>query len=202
MNDLRTLPTSLAALPALLLLTILGACGAPSDGVGDGAFDVLIRGGRVVDGTGNPWFRADVGIRDDQIVAVGRLEVASAEWVVDAEGLIVAPGFIDLHTHSYMPLLADGDAQSKVREVVTLDVIGESSTVAPRDSLPPRLGDVVVDWTTFTEYFRRLEEGGISMNVISQVSAMQVQDIVKGYESRPATDEELERMRELTACSM
>ena len=117
----------------------------------DAAFDVLIRGGRVVDGTGNPWFFADIGIRNDRIEAVGRLSNARAARVIDASGMAVAPGFIDLHTHSDIPLLADGTAQSKVRQGVTLDVLGESVTVAPRDGLPNEETDgVTADWTTFT----------------------------------------------------
>jgi len=99
------------------------------------AYDVLVRGGHIVDGTGNPWFAADVGIKNGRIVAVGRLRNATASRVVDATGRVVAPGFIDLHTHSDISLLADGTAQSKVRQGVTLDVLGESTSVAPRDGL-------------------------------------------------------------------
>ena len=98
-------------------------------------YDVLITGGRVVDGTGNPWFLADVGIRDGRVAAVGRLAGADATRVIDATGLVVAPGFIDLHTHSDGALLRDGTAQSKVRQGVTLDIAGESSSQAPRDGL-------------------------------------------------------------------
>ncbi len=130
------------------------------------SYDVLIRGGRVVDGSGNPWFRGDVAIEGDRIVAVGQLGTVQARRVIDATGLVVAPGFIDLHTHSDMPLLADGTAQSKVRQGVTLDVIGESTSVAPRDGLGTtneRGGQA--DWTTFSEYFERLERQGISINL-------------------------------------
>src|SRR5438067_13383903 len=95
-------------------------------------WDVLIRGGRIVDGTGNPWFDGDVAVRGDRIAAVGRLAGATARREIDARGLVVAPGFIDLHTHSDLPLINDGNAESKVREGVTVDVIGESTSVAPR----------------------------------------------------------------------
>ena len=88
------------------------------------AFDLLIRGGRIVDGTGNPAFTADVGIRGDRIAAVGRLADAKATREIDARTLVVAPGFIDLHTHSDLPLINDGNAESKVRQGVTIDVIG------------------------------------------------------------------------------
>src|SRR5262245_56833413 len=95
------------------------------------AFDYAIRGGRIMDGTGNPWYRADLGIKDGRIVSIGRVGSADAGGTIDADGLVVCPGFIDMHTHSDVPLLKDGDAQSKVRQGVTLDVIGESTTVAP-----------------------------------------------------------------------
>ena len=167
------------------------------------SYDVLIRGGRVVDGSGNPWFRADVAIEGDRIVAVGQLGDVPAGRVIDATGLVVSPGFIDLHTHSDMPLLADGTAQSKVRQGVTLDVIGESSSVAPRDGLgttSERGGQA--DWTTFSEYFERLQVQGISMNLISHVSATQVRRVVMGYDPRASTVDERQRMRELVARSM
>ena len=164
-----------------------------------GPFDVLITGGRIVDGTGNPWFSGDVGIRGDRIVAVGRLTGAEAARVIDASGLVVAPGFIDLHTHSEGPLLRDGAAQSKVRQGVTVDVTGESTSPAPRDGLE-RDGDE--DWTTFTGYFERLEDRGISMNLVSHVSYQQIRRVVKGFHEGPATPDELERMRRLAARSM
>jgi N-acyl-D-amino-acid deacylase len=186
--------------------TIL-ACGALAGGFLLGAqtapYDVVIRGGRVVDGTGNPWFAGDVAIKNGRIAAVGRVANATAARTIDAPGRIVAPGFIDLHTHSDMPLLADGTAQSKVRQGVTLDVLGESTTVAPRDGLKDDGGDGVrPDWTTFTGYFQRLERQGISMNVISHVSAEQARRVVLGYDPRPATPAELDRIKKLVARSM
>ncbi len=162
------------------------------------AFDLIIRAGHVVDGTGNPWFAGDVGIRGDRIAAVGRLDAAKARREIDAKGLVVAPGFIDMHTHSDQALLDDGNAESKVREGVTLDVIGESTTVAPRDGLP----EAKDSWTNFTGYWNALEVKGISMNVISEVSYQQIRLVVKGYTRDPATPAELERMKELARRSM
>ena len=162
------------------------------------AYDLVIRGGRIVDGTGNPWFAADVGIRGDRIVAVGRLADASAKRQIDAAGLVVAPGFIDLHTHSDLPLLNDGNAESKVRQGVTLDVLGEATTVAPRDGLPEAKGT----WTDFTGYWRALARNGISINVISEVSYQQIRLVVMGYATGPANAEQLARMKQLAVRSM
>jgi N-acyl-D-aspartate/D-glutamate deacylase len=168
------------------------------------SYDVLIRGGRIVDGTGNPWFAGDVAVASGRIAAVGRIPNQTARRVIDAGGLVIAPGFIDLHTHSEIPLLEDGTAQSKVRQGVTIDVMGESSSVAPRDGLkedgPP--GIVPQDWTTFTGYFDRLKRRGIAMNAISHVSAQQVRLVVMGYDPRPATPAEIAKMRALVARSM
>ena len=164
-------------------------------------FDVLIRGGLVLDGTGAAAVRADVGTRGDRIAAVGRLDDATAKHTIDATGLIVAPGFIDLHTHSEMPLVADGTAQSKVRQGVTLDVTGESTSPAPRDGLSAEGGEAV-DWTTFTGYFERLERQGISMNTIAHVASEQVRRVVMGYDVRAANPKELSRMTQLVARSM
>ena len=134
-------------------------------------YDVVIRGGHVLDGNGNPWFAADVGIRNGRIATVGRLDDAQAARVIDASGRIVSPGFIDLHTHSDLSVLGDPLAQSKVRQGVTLDVLGESTSVAPRDGLTDAPSDgVTQDWTTFTDYFKRVESKGVSINLMSHVS--------------------------------
>ena len=98
-------------------------------------FDVLIRDGQIFDGSGNPWFSGDIGIKGDRIAAVGRLPGATATRVIDATGLAVAPGFIDMHAHSDTAVLSNGLAESKVRQGVTLEVLGEGTSVAPRDGL-------------------------------------------------------------------
>ena len=196
---------------AVALVTGVASYGAYMLRAQGAAYDVLIRGGHIVDGTGNPWFAGDVGIKGGRIVAVGRMPNATASRVVDARARIVAPGFIDLHTHSDIALLADGAAESKVRQGVTLDVLGESTSVAPRDGLQDERandggvtgpGAVTQDWTTFTEYFKRVERQGISMNVISHASAEQVRRVVMGYDARSATPAELDRMKKLVARSM
>ena len=190
------------------IVAVLVGTGALLSGAGGSTqgqtpeFDLLIRGGQVIDGSGAPAAAADVGIRGDRIAAVGQLSNRAARRTIDATGLIVAPGFIDLHTHSEMPLIADGTAQSKVRQGVTLDVMGESGSVAPRYGLKESADGVRPDWTTFTGYFERLEKQGSSINVIAHVASEQVRRVVKGYDPNPATPQELARMRELVARSM
>src|SRR5687768_7874531 len=161
-------------------------------------FDVLITGGEVLDGTGAAAVRADVGIRDGRIESIGSLAGRSATRTIDATRLVVSPGFIDLHTHSEMPLVADGTAQSKVRQGVTLDITGESTSAAPRDGLNDGSRDgPAADWTTFTEYFARLEKQGISINTIAHVASEQVRRVVMGFASRASTAAERQRMLDL-----
>jgi N-acyl-D-amino-acid deacylase len=191
----------------LLLLTAMLLGVTPTVGFGQAStlpYDVVITGGRVVDGTGNPWFLADVGIRDGRIAEVGTLDKSGARRIIDATGLVVTPGFIDLHTHSDGQLLRDGLAQSKIRQGVTLDIAGESSSQAPRDGLA-ETGSGNRNpggWETFTGYFEQLETQGISMNLITHVSYHQVRRVVKGFDETPASRSELDQMKKLTARSM
>ena len=183
--------------PAFVALAVLLAAALAVPSAQAPAYDLVLRGGRIVDGTGNPWFLGDVGVKDGKIAAVGRV-TGTAVRTIDATGLVVAPGFIDLHTHSDMPLLNDGNAESKVRQGVTLDVLGERPSVAPRDGLAEAKGG----WTDFTGYWKALGAKGVSINVISEVSYYQIREVVKGYNLAPATPAELERMKQLAVRSM
>lgn len=193
----RSAPVSrIAALPVLLIA--LFTVSMPV--LAQPPYDLLITGGRIVDGTGNPYFYGDVAVTGDRIVAIGQLADASAVRVIDAEGLVIAPGFIDLHTHT--DLLGNGMAESKIRQGVTLDIMGERDSVAPRDGLPAGTDSHAGDWTTFSEYFERLEDQGISMNIISHVSEGQIRLVVMGYDPGPASPEQLERMENLLERSL
>src|SRR5258707_2670518 len=164
MRLLPPLPfTFLAALIVALLLSAVRA--------EEPAFDLLIRNGTIVDGSGNPWYRGDIAVRGDRLVAVGRVPKGQAKREIDAKGLVVAPGFIDMHSHSDYLLLEDGHAQSKIRQGVTTEVLGEGGSAGPyQDQLSPRsaqIGGKTVQWTTLGGYFETVEKAGISVNIAS-----------------------------------
>jgi N-acyl-D-amino-acid deacylase len=171
----------------------------------DTRYDLVIRNGRVVDGTGNPWFYGDVGVKGDQIAAVGIVPDRGRKEI-DARGLIVAPGFIDIHSHSDWTLLENGNAESKIRQGVTTEVIGEGFSVAPCEGrLSPRevkLDDETVQIRSFTDYFKAIEKAGISVNVLSYVSLGNVWESVMGKSFERPTARQLEEMRRLVKRSM
>jgi dihydroorotase/N-acyl-D-amino-acid deacylase len=193
-------------MPGAMVLGILAAaipCPAQS------SYDLLFRGGRVVDGTGAPWFAADVAVRDGRIAAIGRLEGASATRVVDATGLVIAPGFIDLLGQSEYNVLVDGRAASKITQGITTEVTGEGASIAPinermfaegRDAYA-RYG-YTPDFRTLDGYFREFERRGASINLGSLVGAGGVRDFVIGKENRRATPEELGQMCALVDAAM
>ncbi|HMD34008.1 MAG TPA: D-aminoacylase [Vicinamibacterales bacterium] len=174
------------------------------------ALDVLIRNGRIVDGTGAPWYRADVGIVGDRITAIGNLANSPATTTIDAANLVVAPGFIDLLGQSEFNVLVDGRAASKITQGVTTEVTGEGSSIAPvNDRLRQEAAanaahfGVVQDWTTLGDYLRRLDERSHpAINVGTFVGAGGIRNYVIGKDDRPATAAELERMRTLVAQAM
>jgi len=167
------------------------------------AYDILIKNAHILDGTGNPWFSGIIAVKDGKIAAIGNpagpLSKATAKKVIDATGLVASPGFIDLHTHSEMPVLADGNAESMVRDGVTTNVTGEASSVAPRDGLPVEGGQ---DWTTVTGYFDRLKKGGTSINMIVHVAEEQLRRVVMGYSDADPTPDQMKKMEALMARSM
>ncbi|MFQ6075509.1 MAG: amidohydrolase family protein [Candidatus Bathyarchaeia archaeon] len=168
------------------------------------SFDILIRDGRVVDGTGNPWFRADVGIKEGKIAAVGHLGSAKADRVIEASGLIVCPGFIDIHNHSDTTPLTNRNCESFVRQGVTTQVIGNCGTSAAPISEEYRhiveartnnLDIVRLDWNTFDQYLRRMD--GVATNIVPQVGNGTLRIAVMGYEMRAPTKRELREMKQL-----
>ncbi len=157
-------------------------------------YDVVLRGGRIVDGAGNPSYRGDVGIRDKRIVAVGRLEGKTARRTINVSGLVVAPGFIDIHTHSDYTVLADGNAESMVRQGVTTMVLGEGGSVAPVGGKQDRSTEGET-WTDFSGYFTRLLRQGVSTNIATYVGSSQVWTYVHGPRAGPLSRDEVDQMR-------
>jgi N-acyl-D-amino-acid deacylase len=173
------------------------------------AFDIIVRGGTVYDGTGEPGRRADVAIRGDRIAAIGDFSGASATSIVDATGLAVAPGFINMLSWSTESLLVDGRSQGDIRQGVTTQIFGEGSSMGPlNDAMKKRMVDQMGDlkyeitWTTLSEYLRWLERKGVSQNVASFLGATTVREHVIGLEDRRPTPAELDAMREIVRREM
>lgn len=172
-------------------------------------FDIVIRGGTVYDGTGAAGRRADVGIRVDHIAAVGDLGGAGAARVVDATGMAVAPGFINMLSWSTDSLIADGRSQGELRQGVTTEIFGEGTSMGPLTPAMKRraieqMGDIKYDitWTTLSEYLGELERRGISSNVASFVGATTIREHVIGLEDRKPTPAQMEEMRTLVRREM
>ena len=168
-------------------------------------YDLLIRHARIIDGSGNPWFHGDLAVKGDRIAAIGRV-TGEAKRVIDAAGLVVAPGFIDMHSHSDWVLLEDGNAQSKIRQGVTTEVLGESTSVGSfKGKLVPRPVSVEnqpAQIHSIAEYFSAIERAGISVNVATYVGEANVWQCVMGDSFARPGIAELQKMRELVSEAM
>jgi dihydroorotase/N-acyl-D-amino-acid deacylase len=189
---------------ALALAVSTTACTTPP------TYDVLIAGGRIVDGTGTPWFRGDLAIQGNRIAAIGNLGQATASLRIDASNLVVAPGFIDMLGQSEFNILVDPRAASKITQGITTEITGEGSSIAPvnermvEDSAAAYAHfNVVRDWRSLSEYFARIDQRTRpTFNIATFVGAGGIRDYVIGKEDRPATADELERMKRLVADAM
>lgn len=190
--------------PTAFALSVVAAACVPA--VSDDApFDVLITNARVVDGAGNPWFRADVGLRGDRIAAVGALAGQPAARTIDAADRVVAPGFIDMMGQSTTVLVTDPpSAESKLRQGITTYLSGEGGSPAPRraDAPGPVVDGEELRWTTYAEYFEILESRGIPINVVHDVGLTQVRRVVLGDEDVEPTAAQLEEMKALVRQAM
>jgi N-acyl-D-amino-acid deacylase len=205
-----TLPTFnrtsrlLAVVGAVLLAAgVLGSCAAPV------SYDVVLRGGTIYDGSGEAPFVGDVAITGDEIARIGALGRATAELELDVEGLAVAPGFINMMCWANESLIEDGRSQSDIRQGVTLEVMGEGSSMGPlndamKEEMVRRQEDIRydVEWTTLAEYLEFLERRGVSPNVASFIGAGTPREYVIGHEDRPPTVDELDEMRALVRQAM
>lgn len=173
------------------------------------AYDIIIMNGRIIDGSGNPWFYGDVAIRGDRIVKIGNIGASRARRRINAQGMIVAPGFIDMLGQSEISLLIDPRAESKVFQGITTEVTGEGGSIAPLNDyilkeLDPTLKHfkVSADFRTLGEYFARLERTPAAINLATYVGATQVRQYVLNDENRAPTPAELEQMKKLVAQAM
>lgn len=172
-------------------------------------FDVIIRNGKIIDGSGNPWVSGDIGIRSDRITKIGNLADAKAKRTIDASGLVVSPGFIDMLGQSEDSLLIDNRSLSKLSQGITTEITGEGQSIAPQDALTlaplqPELDHyhLTVDWTDLDGYFQRLQKTGTPLNIGTYVGAAQVREAVLGDVDRAPTPEELEKMKGMVAQAM
>ncbi len=212
---LTTLPCFAAILKALsynssltlaqftCLLALVSSAQAQS------SYDVIIRNGHIIDGTGSPWYAADLAIQNGRIAKIGNLESAQARRIIDAKGLIVAPGFIDMLGQSEFSILVDPHLPSKIFQGITTEITGEGGSAAPLtrkmmadDTADAKPYGIKVDWPTFKDFFAHLEKQGIGINMASYVGATQVRRVVIGDDNRDPTPAELQKMRDLVRQAM
>ncbi|MDH5261969.1 MAG: D-aminoacylase, partial [Gammaproteobacteria bacterium] len=201
MNSLRI--NSRLAVIALIATVGLGACTPPP------SYDLILRGGTVYDGSGKAPYVGDVAIDGDTIVALGDIGKATADVEIDVAGLAVAPGFVNMMSWANESLIEDGRSQSDIRQGVTLEIMGEGSSMGPlndamKEQMLRQQSDIRydVEWTTLAGYLEYLERRGVSPNVASFIGAATPRAYVIGYEDRPPTAEELDQMRALVRQAM
>ena len=187
-----------AGLLAFCLINTVEAVGWPEPSREQAAaYDLVIRNAKIVDGTGNPWFYGDVAIRGERIVAVGVVPPAAAKRTIDAHGHVLTPGFIDIHSHSDLLLLEDGNAESKIRQGVTTEVLGEGESAGPAETRRTVVaGGKSIGWKTLGEYLKAVEENGVAVNVASYVGLDTVWQGVMGRSferPKPAQFEQMKR---------
>ena len=172
-------------------------------------YDVVIQHGRIIDGTGSPWYAGDIGIRQGRIAAIGNLAGAPAKRTIDARGMVVAPGFIDMLGQSELTILVNPHLPSKIYQGITTEITGEGTSVAPEndailgaDHVEYEHYGIKPDWRTFRDYFARLEKQGMGINLASYVGATQVRRMVLGDVDRAPSAAELDRMKALVRDAM
>jgi N-acyl-D-aspartate/D-glutamate deacylase len=201
---------------SMLAWLLLAATSSPLQAQHDGpppaerdSLDLVIRNGRIIDGTGSPWYAGDVGVRAGRIASIGRLDSVPARRTVDAAGMVVAPGFIDMLGQSEITMLVEPSLPSKIFQGITTEITGEGGSVAPLDDSIIAADraeyehyQVRPDWRTLGEYFARIERRGMGINLASYVGATQVRRMVLGDGDRQPTAAQLDSMRALVRAAM
>lgn len=172
-------------------------------------YDVVITNGHIIDGTGSPWYSGDVGIRDGRVAAIGVLGAAPRTRTIDAKGMVVAPGFIDMLGQSELTILVDPRLPSKIYQGITTEITGEGGSAAPQNDATLKEGQpeyrrlqINPDWRTLGQYFGRLEKQGMGINLASYVGATQVRSVVLGYADVQPTPAQLAQMQQLVRDAM
>lgn len=203
MTKLRS--CGLRILSVVLLVFFSSGCLA----VSSQGFDIVIVNGHIIDGTGSPWYTGDIGIRDGRIAAIGNLSRAARQQTIDAQGKVVAPGFIDMLGQSELTILVDPRLPSKIYQGITTEVTGEGTSIAPVNDAILQADHAVYehyhitpDWRTFRDYFARLEKQGMGINLASYVGATQVRRMVLGDDDKQPTPEQLQQMKDLVRQAM
>lgn len=200
---------TVAAALFILILADGKSVRAQSPAVRHPEYDVIIRNGHIIDGTGSPWYSGDIAIRDGRIAAIGDLSHSQATRTIDAAGRVVAPGFIDMLGQSETTILADAHVPSKIFQGITTEITGEGDTVAPQnDSTLAEMNTecqhygVTCEWHTLAEYFSRLQKQGMGINLGTYVGATQVRRVVIGDNDVQATPAQLDQMKSLVSQAM
>src|SRR5437899_9469925 len=190
-----------------IVFTVFAQEPSPSPSSDD--FDVIVRGGTLYDGTGTKPRQIDLAIRGDRIAGVLDFKTAKAKTTIDAKGLAVAPGFINMLSWSTESLIQDGRSQSEIRQGVTTEIMGEGESMGPvndrvREHKIREQTDIKYDitWNTLAEYLQYLEKRGVSCNVMSFIGATTIREYVIGFEDKQPTPEQLDEMRELVRKEM
>ena len=194
---------------ACLLLCLCPLLAGAAPPLANTRYDLIIRHGHIIDGTGSPWYSADLAIKDGHIAAIGNLAEAHAKRSIDAHGMVVAPGFIDMLGQSEINVLVDPRLPSKIYQGITTEITGEGESIAPLDdtilkAMQPGLDHygIKADWRSFQGYFARLRKQGIGINMGTYIGATTVREMVIGYGNRAPDADELKRMQALVADGM
>jgi len=194
---------------ALVIILLLAASLCIAQNQQGQPFDLIITNGHIVDGTGSPWYSGDLGIRGGKIAAIGNLADSPRQRTIDAQGKVVAPGFIDMLGQSDLTILVDPRLPSKVYQGITTEITGEGGSVAPLNDAMIQSDQtafdhyhITPDWRTFQQYFLRLEKQGIGINFASYVGATTVRRMVLGDDDKQPTADQLEQMKELVRQAM
>src|SRR5437588_2763594 len=200
---------TIRSLCVLSILVLAASFASPQNKTEAPLYDIVIQNGRIIDGAGNPWYLGDFAIRAGRIVAIGKLPAGSAKRAIDARGMVVSPGFIDMLGQSETSLLIDNRSLSKLAQGITSEITGEGGSIAPQNAFTiaaaqPSLDPyhLKIDWATLDDYWMRLEKKGIPINIGTYVGAAQVREAVLGDVDRAPTPQELEKMKALVAQTM